>query len=94
MCRLTRADLRQAIMRGAWLSQTDLTDADLRGADATAAIFDRANLRGAVLDASTLMSDKWRLVRESSPTVAHAASWPVSTCAARSCRAQICARPT
>lgn len=56
---LRRADLRRANLRGSDLSGTDLSEADLSDADLR-----RANLRGTIINTSTQLEQKWRLVHE------------------------------
>lgn len=53
-CRLCRADLRYADLRGADLSRADLSRADLRGADLRRADLSCANLYGAKLSELTV----------------------------------------
>ena len=60
--RLHGADLRGAILRGARLQEASFAGADLRGADVGAATLDGAELRGALIDDSTLLDPRWRLV--------------------------------
>ncbi len=55
-------DLRQLDLRNARLFDADLTGADLRGADLTGADLRAVRFRGVVMDLSTNIDDKWRLV--------------------------------
>lgn len=59
---LGEADLRGANLAGANLESAYLHETDLRGADLTGANLDLADLRRAVIDDTTQLEDRWRLV--------------------------------
>ncbi len=97
-------DLGQADLRRANLEHVDLRRADLRGADLRGARLQGARLTDAILDSSSQMDDRWRLVWEISSqgaanrdldgaTLRGANLWG-ATCAGPSYRGPICGIPT
>ena len=61
---LTDADMRGAVLTGARMQQVILGGADLRNTDLSTVFLIGANLRGAIIDETTLLTPKWRLVWE------------------------------
>ncbi len=61
---LSQANLRGARLRESNLANGSLSQADLRGADLTGADLANVSLRQAIIDDTTKLDDKWRLVWE------------------------------